>query len=297
MDQLESMRLFVRVVEAGSFSTVARALRITQPTVSKAIAALESRLGAQLLRRTSRKLSLTEAGREYYQSAMRLLGELDAVESRVTRGHASPSGLLRVTLPAGVARLHLVPLLPAFLSRFPDVDLDIDVSDRFVNLVEDGFDLAIRVGGLTDSTLIARQIAVGPRVTVATPAFLAREGEPRSPADLERFSCLPFTSQGAARPWVFTGREGRTVVHPQGRVRANDAESIRAMVLADAGIAHAAGWLFAAELASGAVRSLLRDYLAEPATISVVYPDRRGLTTRARAFIDFLAEAFASPAR
>src|SRR5215813_9630017 len=129
MDQLESMRLFVRVVEAGGFSTVARALRITQPTVSKAIAALESRLGAQLLRRTSRNLSLTEAGREYYQSAMRLLGELDAVESRVARGNASPSGLLRVTLPAGVARLHLVPLLPAFLSRFPDVDLDIDVSD------------------------------------------------------------------------------------------------------------------------------------------------------------------------
>jgi LysR family transcriptional regulator for bpeEF and oprC len=232
-------------------------------------------------------------GRDYYQSALRLLTELEAVESRVGRGHTSPSGLVRVSLPSGIARLHLLPLLPSFLARYPEIDLDIDVSDRFVNLVEDGFDLAVRVGGLTDSTLIARQIGSSPRVTVATPAFIAREGEPRSPTDLERFSCLPFTSQGAARPWIFTGPGGRTVVHPRGRVRTNDAETIRTLVLADSGIAHAAAWLFSAELASGAVQPVLRDHLAASATISAVYPDKRGLTTRARTLIEFFAEAFA----
>jgi LysR family transcriptional regulator, regulator for bpeEF and oprC len=293
VDQLEGMRLFARVVESGGFSSVARAMRITQPTVSKRIAALESRLGTQLLRRTSRNLSLTEAGREYYQSAVRLLSELEAVESRVGRGQTAPTGLLRVSLPAGVARLHLLPLLPAFQARYPEIELDIDVSDRFVNLVEEGFDLAVRIGALADSTVIARQLGVSPRVTVATPAFLVREGEPERPADLERFSCLPFTSQGAARPWIFNGPEGRMVLHPRGRVRTNDAESIRTMVLADAGIAHAAAWLFSSELASGAVRTVLGEYVGEPAAISIVYPDRRGLTTRARALIDFLVEAAA----
>jgi len=244
MDQLEAIRMFVRVVDSGSFSAVARETGIGQPAVSKQIAALEARLGAQLLRRTSRSLSVTEAGQDFYESAVRLVDDLETAVSRVGRGQTAPSGLIRVTVAPVFGRVHILPRLGEFFARFPDIVVEIVVTDRAVDLVQEGVDVAIHNGPLTDSTLVVRKIAATPVVTVATPEHLERHGEPRSPSDLAGHECITFVSGGAARPWRFKGKFGEIVHRPKGRLRTNDAEQIRAAVLAGLGLAHTPGWLF-----------------------------------------------------
>ena len=293
MDRLDAMRLFLRVVETGSFSAVAREANVGQPAVSKQIAALEEHLRAQLLHRTSRNLSLTEAGQIYYEATVRLLGDLDDAEQAVGRGQTQPSGLLRVALSAGFGRLVVVPLLPTFHTRYPEIVADLIVSDRYVDLVEDGIDVAIRLGELDDSSVIARRIGVSPRVTVATPAYLERTGAPATPYDLDRHACIAFTFQRRPRDWVFAGPEGPVRHSPKGPVRANDAENIRAAVLAGLGLAQTPHWLFDAELSSGEVCEVLADYPAERPPIHAVFPAGRKPASRVRVFIDHIAEAFA----
>jgi LysR family transcriptional regulator for bpeEF and oprC len=294
MDQLEAIRMFVRVVDGGSFSAVARAAGIGQPAVSKQIAALEARLGAQLLRRTSRSLHVTEAGQDFYEASVRLVDDLEAAVSRVGRGQTAPSGLVRVAVAPVFGRLHVLPRLGPFFARFPHIVVEMVVTDRDVDLLREGIDLAIHHGPLTDSTLVARKIAATPVVTVATPKHLAKHGEPRTPSELDGRECITFVSGGTAWPWRF--REGsREIVHqPKGRLRTNDAEQIRAAVLAGLGLAHTPGWVFTRELASGAVRRILRKYERDPLTISAVHPQRRRLATKVRVFVDFLAEVFAT---
>lgn len=294
MDQLEAIGMFVRVVDSGSFSAVAREAGIGQPAVSKQIAALEARLGAQLLRRTSRSLSVTEAGQDFYESAVRLVDDLETAVSRVGRGQIAPSGLVRVAVAPVFGRVHLLPRLGEFFGRFPDVVVEIVVTDRTVDLVQEGVDVAIRHGPLTESTLVARKIATTPVVTVATPEHLERHGEPKSPSDLDDHECITFVSGGGAWPWRFKGKFGEIVHQPKGRLRTNDAEQIRAGVLAGLGLAHTPGWLFTREIASGEVRRILRKYEREPLSISAVHPGGRRLATKVRVFIDFLAEVFAT---
>ena len=293
MDRLDAMRTFVRVVETGSFSAVARALGIGQPAVSKQVAALEDHLGAQLIRRSSRGINLTEAGKDFYASATRLLGDLAIAESRVGRGQAAPSGLLRVALSAGFGRMHIVPLLPAFLARYPEVTFDFRVSDRYVDLIEEGVDLAIRIGELPDSTLVARRIATTPLIVVAAPGYLRGHGEPKTPADLEERSVVAFSAQGAPVTWHFSGPEGRSSVQPRLLIRTNDAEMARAAALAGLGIAYAPLWLFAADLETRALKQILRAHVAKPLPISAVYPGGRRPARKVAAFVDFLADAFA----
>ena len=296
MDRIDAMRLFVRVVETGSFSAVAREANIGQPAVSKQIAALEEHLRAQLLHRTSRNLSLTEAGQIYYEATVRLLSDLDDAEQAVGRGQTQPSGLLRVTLSAGFGRLVVVPLLPSFHVRYPEIVTDLIVSDRYVDLVEDGIDVAIRLGELDDSSVIARRIGVSPRVTVATPAYLDRTGAPATPHDLDRHACIAFTFQRRPLDWVFLGPDGPIRHLPKGPVRANDAENIRAAVLAGVGLAQTPRWLFAPELISGEVCEVLSEYPAERPPIHALFPAGRKPASRVRVFIDHLAEAFAGNA-
>src|SRR5689334_11410477 len=186
MDRLEGIKIFVRVVESGSFSAVARELGTGQPAISKQIAALEERLGAQLLMRTSRSLSLTEAGRDFYESAVPLISDLEAAESRIGSGQASPSGVVRVTAAPGFSRLYVVPKLPSFRARYPKVVVEMLVSERTSNLVEEGIDLAIRNGALSDSSLVARKIGESAVVAVASAEYLERRGEPTRPSDLDR---------------------------------------------------------------------------------------------------------------
>jgi LysR family transcriptional regulator for bpeEF and oprC len=293
MDRLDVISVFVRVVDSGNFSAVARTLGVGQPAVSKQIAALEAHLGAQLLQRTSRSLTLTEAGRDFYESAVRLVGDLEAAESRVGRGRIAPSGLVRATVAPVFGRLYIVPRLREFFARYPEVAVELVVADRLINLVEEGIDVGIHNGELSDSSLIASKIAQTPVITVATPTYLAAHGEPATPAELERHACVIYAQQGAPRIWRFDGRFGPITHQPKGAFRTNDAEQIRTAVLADLGLAHAPGWLFASEIASGAARLVLTDYEPAKLSISAVRPGGRFLASKVRVFIDFLAEIFA----
>src|SRR5579864_7695093 len=208
MDRLEGIKIFVRVVESGSFSAVARELGTGQPAIGKQVAALEERLGAQLLMRTSRSLSLTEAGHDFYESAVRLISDLEAAESRIGSGQASPSGVVRVTAAHAFPRLYVVPKLPAFRERYPKVVVEMLVSQRTSNLVEEGIDLAIRNGTLADSSLIARKIGESAIIAVASADYLERRGEPTHPGDLDRHDGVIFVSQDGPRPWTFASRAG-----------------------------------------------------------------------------------------
>ena len=224
---------------------------------------------------------------------MRLIDDLEAAESRVGRGQSAPSGLIRVTVAPVFGRLYIVPRLQEFFARYPDIIVEFVVTDRTVNLVEEGVDLAIHNGELKDSTLIARKIARTPVITVASPSYLKKHGEPASPSELERHQCIIYAPLGAPRAWSFSGKFGDIDYQPRGSFRTNDADQIREAVLSDLGLAHAPGWLFAREIASDAVRLVLRDYEPAPLSISAVRPGGRRLPTKLRVFIDFLAEIFA----
>lgn len=291
MDRLDAIKLFVRVAETGSFSAVAREANIGQPAVSKQVAALEAHLGAQLMHRTSRSLALTEAGQAFYEAGVRLLSDLEAAEALVGAGQSRPSGLLRVSLSAGFGRLRVVPLLPAFHARYPGVEVETLVSDRFVDLVEEGVDVAIRIGDLADSALVARRVGTAQRVTVASPAYLARAGDPAGPHDLERHACIAFVFQRIPRPWSFRTAEGVIEHRPKGPLRTNDAEHVRVAALAGMGIAQAPRWLFSSELADGSLREVLAAWPGERTPIHAVHPGGRP-PGKLRAFVDFLAVAY-----
>ncbi|MDB6144392.1 MAG: hypothetical protein JWP80_3436 [Pseudomonas sp.] len=293
MDRLDVLQLFVRVADTGSFSKTALAAGVSQPTVSKQIAALEERLGAQLLRRTSRGLSLTSAGQDYYESAVRLLDDVAVAESRIGHGQIAPSGLVRVAMSPGIGRFYVIPRLPEFFARYPDVSIDLDISERHVNLIEDGIDVALRIGNLSDSSLMARRIGGVEYGTVASPAYLEAHGTPTVPSDLEQHQAVAYIFRGAPKVWEFKGPEGSQTVVPKARVRSNDAEHLRASVLAGLGIAHNLTWLFAQDIARGTVIRVLQDYVPPPFPISLVWPGGRRVTGRVKVFIDFLAEIFA----
>jgi LysR family transcriptional regulator for bpeEF and oprC len=201
--------------------------------------------------------------------------------------------LIRVTLAPVFGRLYVVPRLPDFFARYPDILVETVVTDHAANLVEEGLDLAIHNGELRDSTLIARKIATTPVITVASPSYLKKHGEPASPSELDKHQCVIYSPRGAPRAWGFKGKFERIEIQPKGSFRTNDADEIRAAVLTDIGLAHTPGWLFAHEIASGTVRRVLRDYEPEPLAISAVRPAGRRLPTKVRVFIDFLAEVLA----
>lgn len=294
MDRIDVMRLFVRVADSGNFSKAARFTGISQPTVSKVIAGLEAKLGAQLLRRTSRGLSLTDAGQDFYEAALSIVASVDDVESRVGKGEASPSGLVKIALSPAFGRMQIIPHLSAFFARYPDVKLDFNISQRYVSLVEEGLDVAIRVGPLSDSTLVARRIGSMEYATVASPAYLERAGTPQSPDELKNHDCIAFMSHDAPRPWQFLCADGPFDYLPDGTVRSNDAEYVRASVLTGLGIGHNAGWLYAKDIEEGRLTRLLQAYVPAPFPIHAVWPGSRRLPGKTRAFIDFLAELFAA---
>ncbi|TXH85568.1 MAG: LysR family transcriptional regulator [Rhizobium sp.] len=270
MDRLDGIRVFTRVAETGSFSQVAREINVGQPAISKQVASLESHLGVQLIHRTSRNVRLTDAGQRYYKSIKHVLADVEMAENLAIQAAAKPSGRLSVTLSAGFGRLQIVPLLPEFHERFPDISLDLIVADRFVDLVEEGIDLAIRIANLSDSSLIARRIGFSYRATVATPAYLATAGVPTDPTDLNHHACVLYTFQRSPNPWFYQTPEGVLEFQPSGRFRATDAENVRAGILSGLGIAQAPRWLFSKELASGelVVHGLLAQPDADPRGVS-----------------------------
>ena len=290
MDRLDTMRMFVRVVESGTFSGAARELGVGQPAVSKQIASLERHLGAQLLLRTSRSLVVTDAGRDFFASAAKLIADLDAAESRIGRGLRSPSGLVRVSAAPSFGALCIVPRLPEFFRRYPDVSVELLVSDRSARLIEEGIDVGIRIGELPESSLLARKIGTTEVVVVASPAYLKARGEPSSPGDLKRHRCIVFASQTGPRPWRFEGKSRPVSFLPESSFRTNSGEEIRAAVLAGLGIAQVPYWLCARDLDAGAMKRTLRKHEPRALPITAVRPVNRRLATKVSVFIDFLAE-------
>src|ERR1700736_3675339 len=286
MDRLEGIKIFVRVVECGSFSAVARELGTGQPAISKQVAALEERLCAQLLMRTSRSLSLTEAGRAVYESAVPLIRDLGSAQ-------ASPSGVVRVPAAPGFSRRYVVPKLLSFRARYPNVVVEMLVSERTSNLVEEGIDLAIRNGALADSSLIARKIGEFAVVAVASAEYLERRGEPTRLSDLDGHDGVIFVSQNGPRPWTFATRAGVISYQAAASFRSNDGEEQRAAVLAGLGITQAPYWLFAADIRAGTVRRILRDREPARIPISAVRPASRRQPSKDAVFVDFLAELLA----
>src|ERR1700719_1568629 len=212
VDKFDAMQMFVRLVEKGSFSAVAKERGIGQPAVSKQISALEDELGTELIHRNSRSASLTEAGRDFYESALRILEDLENATSRIGRGQTAPKGLIRMTVPPTFARLHMVSKLPAFFAAYPDMAVEMAASESPTTIIEDGFDLAIHSGDLPDSNLIVRKFAQTTIILVATPQYLSRYGAPESPDDLHRFRSVVFVERGSVQPWSFgSGQDAKRV--------------------------------------------------------------------------------------
>ena len=288
MDRFLLMHSFARVVETGNFSTVARELGTGQPNVSRHIAALERHLGTRLLHRSTRKLTLTPEGERYYSEARRIIDAITEAESNA-RGEDVPRGLLRVACPTVLGRSHILPQVKAILAKYPEMEIDLQIGDRYIDLVEEGIDLAIRIGALKDSALKARRIGSAERLCVASTEYLAEHSAPTHPTELQNHDCILYTLSSAGSTWSF--RSIDVVVH--GRFRVNSPDGIRSAVLDDIGIAYAPGWLFEDALADGRVRSLLIEHQGPPLPIHFVYAANRLLHRRARAFMEFIAEAFA----
>lgn len=289
MDLLGPMRTFVRVVEAGSFTGVAAEQNTTQPTISRQVAALEEHLGARLLTRTTRALTLTDDGRAFYEHALRALEAVGEAENAVGRRQAKPTGTLRLAVPVVLGRRHIVPRLARFLARYPEVTIDLAMSDGFVDLVEQGIDLAIRVGEITDQSLVARKIGMVRRLTVAAPAYLKAKGMPRTPEELKRHDCIVYTRLATGNRWHFESVDGPLSVTVSGRFRVDNSEAVREGVLAGLGIAVIPAFAFSDEIMRGAVKVLLKNYEPKLLPLNAVYPSRRYVPLRVRAMIDFLA--------
>jgi DNA-binding transcriptional LysR family regulator len=294
MDLLISMRQFVRVVETGSFSLVARETGTTQPTVSRTMAALEDHLGVRLLNRSTRAVTLTDDGRAFYAQAMRAIETVAEAEASVGRRHGQPSGLLRLGTPVSFGRLHVAALMPDFLRRYPDVEVELSMTDAFVDPVAEGLDLVIRVGTLEDPSLIARRIGTTRRVTVAAADYLDRRGIPLTPADLRQHECIVYTRLATNNRWHFDGPDGPIAVAVQGRFRADNSEAVREAVVAGAGIAVIPVWMFTNEITSGRVQTILDRFAPSALPIHAVYSSRRLVAPKVRAMIEFLAEVFAA---
>lgn len=296
MDRLAAMETYVSVVESGSFSRAAQRLQLGQPAVSRSIAQLEARLGTRLLLRSTRGLTPTDAGQRFYEHARRAIEAADDAEQSARTASDSLSGRLRVSAAVTFARLHVLPALKGFMDRHPDLEIDVELDDRDIDLREEGMDVALRMGNLDDSGMTARRIARSPRLVVGTPRYFAEAGVPAVPADLIRHEAIVYARRGGGEAWSFSKDGTEVAVAVSGRMRVGAAEGIRAAVLADMGIAIASQWMFAPELKAGTVQAVLTDWTLPPVDLWAVYPAGRLVTTKARAFVAFVEETLASPA-
>ena len=293
-DSLTQFATFVRVVETGSFTAVALEQRSTQPTISRRIAGLEARLGALLFRRTTRSLSLTEEGKRFYDRARAALAAIDEAEGSVGSAVAEPSGVLRIAAAGVLARLHLLPRIGRFLAAHPKVQIDLTIGDEIVDLVEQGIDLAVRVGEPTEPGLIIRRIGATRRIVVAAPEYIARHGKPNRPDDLRIHECVVYKRLATGETWPLRGPNGVTPIPISGRLKLDGTEAVRAAILSGYGIGLVPNWHFVdRELETGRLVRLLRDHEPDPQPVNAVYASRRFLPAKVRAMVEFLADEFA----
>lgn len=287
---ISDLEIFARVVTAGNMSAAGREMGLSPAVVSKRVSHLEQRLAARLFQRTTRQLTLTEAGQGFYDRVVNILAGIEEAEAYVTRRNTIPRGTLKVTAPTAFGRVHIAPYLGDFLEQYPDITLDLDLSDNFIDIVGEGFDVAIRVAELKDSSLVARKLAPNHRVICAAPSYIEKRGEPESLADLAQHNCLAPTAQEV---WRLQGPEGPVSVRVNGNIRTNSTEVVREAVLAGLGVALRSTWDVGPELKSGRLQIVLPDYQESPrVAVYAVYPCRQYVPAKLRVFVDYLAALF-----
>ncbi len=286
MDKVSALRVFVRVVEHGSFSAASARLGQSPSAVTKTIARLEDELGTQLFNRTTRRLRTTDYGQEFYERCRHILADLDDAEANLRRGNAVPRGSIRAVVPLSFGRVTLAPELPGFFERYPEVSLDLHFSDHAVDLLAEGFEIAVRTGNIADSRLTTRLLTRGPQVTVAAPRYLARAGVPAVPQDLLGHNCL-ISRFGPE--WRFRDAEGQPMtVRVRGNAMINSGDALREAAVAGTGVAQGTWWLYRKDLERGDVTAILSAFAVEGSPVSVLYPPQRHLPAKLRVFIDFL---------
>jgi len=293
------MRVFVAVVDAGGFSAASRALSMPLPTVCRKVAALESHLGAQLLARSTRKVTVTDSGRRYYEDVRRILDDVGDAESRVSGEYQNPKGRLSITSPTLFGRLHVLPIINDFMKVHPDITVELILTNHVVDLLEEHINLGVRIGTLSDSTMIALQVGSVRQIVCASPGYLSQQGRPLSPNDLAGHQCISFFKFGAPAEWAFKMPSGKVQHVPvQTRLVLNSIEGAVTSALQDSGLAQLYSYQAAPHVAAGTLEIVLDDYEIEPPPVSIVYPQGRLVPQKVRAFVDFarprLRESLAS---
>lgn len=292
MTAISDYEIFTRVVNAGNMSAAGRELGLSPAVISKRISHLEKRLGSRLLQRTTRQLKLTETGEEFYRRVVHILNGIEEAEAFVSRRNAAARGTLRISAPTLFARLHIAPFLDEFLGLYPELKISVDVTDEFVDIIQAGYDVAVRVGDLKDSSLVARRLAPNRKILCAAPAYLRKVGEPRNLDELMRHRLLTYSMLD---PWRLTGPEGLTTVKVESRFHTNSNDVVRAALLAGAGISLRPLWDIGPELKNGKVKRILRNYEGDLGTgIFAVYPCREFLPEKLKVFLDFLGSKYGS---
>ena len=293
MDRLKQIETFASVSTKGSLTAAAHAEGVAPAVIGRRIDALEERLGVKLLVRTTRRITLTHEGSAFLEDCQRLLTDLANAEASVSEGGVKASGHLRITAPAGFGRRHVAPLVPSFIEQHPDVSVSLNLSDRVVDIVNEGFDCAVRVGDLADSSLVSLRLAENRRLCVAAPAYLARRGTPKTPAELARHECLTLSSDASqTRGWAFVVDQQLTHLRPSGRIDCSDGQVLHDWCLRGLGIAWRSTWEVEQEVTDGRLSVVLADYAAPPNGIYAVFPQRKHLPLRVRLWIDFLKHTF-----
>lgn len=288
------MTAFVRAAALGGFSAAARELSLTASGVSKLVARLEDRLGVRLLNRTTRKLSLTAEGAAYFARASRIVADIEEAEAELASFRRRPKGLLRVNVLVAFGKRQFIPVLPRFLERYPEIQVDVELSDRRVDLVKEGVDIAIRIGKLEDSSLVARKICDFERGVFAAPSYIARHGTPRRPENLLEHNCVWISAMPELRRWPFQTRQGRQVIEVTGSVTANGGDALVDLAVLGVGIARLADFVSAQEVAAGRLQPILAEFHdKQPIPLHALYPQGRHRSPKVAAMIDFLLENFA----
>ena len=293
MDTLDGLKTVIAVVETGSFTAAAERLGLSKALVSKYMGEVEHKLGVRLFNRSTRKLALTEAGQRYYERALPLLEEFSELEDNVIGENSHPQGLLRISMPVTFGEMALAPLLPEFLRRYPDLNVDMQLTDRKIDMLEEGVDVVIRIGGVDDSNLIARQITTLPLLLVASPAYLKKNGRPKVPADIAKHHCIVDSNFRVGKQWPMISPAGKTQsVEVQSRVAVNNPRAVKSIAVAGGGIGLIPHFIVDDALRHGDLERVLADYKTLEFGLFAIYPHRRYLSKKVRCFIDFMNEKF-----
>lgn len=290
MDQLGAMRAFIRVIQTGSFSAAGREQNTSQATISKKVAALEIKLGVKLLTRSSRDLSLTQIGAQYYEKCVAIIGELDEAEAIARSQMAIPQGVVRISVPVVFGRMIIGPIMAEFLSLYPEVKVDLALNDKHVDLISDGVDVAIRARQLEDSSLVARHLFDNPMLLIAAPEYLARQDEPLEPMDLKQHNCLVYSMLKTINIWHFNHGDNNISVPVSGNFQSDNGDVLMELALAGTGLTQLPVWMVDEHLKSGGLKKVLPNYVSKPLPFNAIYPQNRYVPLQVRCFVDFIKQ-------